>query len=47
MPITGRDASVYIRVGVLVGIGVVLWLVNRLFVREGSRLDAMVNMPDK
>jgi APA family basic amino acid/polyamine antiporter len=47
LPITGRDASVYIRVGVLVGIGVVLWFVNRLFVRKGREIDAILIMPDK
>ena len=30
LPITGRDTAVYVRVGVLIAIGVVLWFVNRL-----------------
>ncbi len=31
-PITGRDADVYVRAGLLLGIGIVLYVVNRLVV---------------
>ncbi|MFS0705658.1 APC family permease [Cellulomonas sp. 179-A 9B4 NHS] len=41
-PLTGRDVDVYARAGVLLGIGVVLYVVNRLFVprapAEGAAL---------
>ncbi|MFD8555975.1 APC family permease [Streptosporangium canum] len=38
LPVTGRGGDVYIRAGVLVAVGVVLWFVNRLFLagRDGS-----------
>ncbi|WP_344973041.1 APC family permease [Streptosporangium fragile] len=36
LPVTGRDAYVYIRAGVLVAIGVILWFVNRLFLAAGK-----------
>ncbi|MEU8203029.1 APC family permease [Streptosporangium sp. NPDC049046] len=36
LPITGRDADVYLRAGVLLAIGAVLWFVNRLFLSEGQ-----------
>ncbi|WP_231126909.1 APC family permease [Motilibacter aurantiacus] len=35
-PVTGRDADVYVRAGVLLAAGVVLWLVNRLAVRRAD-----------
>ena len=31
-PVTGRDADVYLRAGLLLGIGVVLYGINRLVV---------------
>ncbi|MEU4829526.1 APC family permease [Streptosporangium sp. NPDC023615] len=34
LPITGRAADVYVRAGVLLAIGALLWFVNRLFVSE-------------
>ena len=34
LPITGRAASVYVRAGVLIGIGMALWFVNRAFVHN-------------
>ncbi|MDP9849937.1 APC family permease [Streptosporangium lutulentum] len=36
LPITGRGADVYLRAGVLIAIGVILWFVNRLFLSEGE-----------
>ena len=36
LPITGRDGDVYLRAGVLIAIGVILWFVNRLFLSEGE-----------
>ena len=40
LPITGRDPAVYVRVGVLIAIGVVLWFINRLCVGKVQELDA-------
>ena len=40
LPITGRDTAVYMRVGVLIAIGVVLWFINRLCVGKVKELDA-------
>ncbi|MFC4060484.1 APC family permease [Planomonospora corallina] len=39
LPVTGRGAEVYLRAGLLLGIGAVLWFVNRLFLsgRDGDR----------
>ena len=34
LPITGRGAAVYARAAVLIAIGVALWFVNRMFVRN-------------
>jgi amino acid transporter len=34
LPITGRDAAVYARAGVLIAIGMALWFVNRVFVQR-------------
>ncbi|GAA3007848.1 APC family permease [Streptosporangium longisporum] len=34
LPITGRAADVYLRAGVLLAIGALLWFVNRLFLSE-------------
>ncbi len=39
-PIGGREASVYLTAGVLVGIGVVLWFVNRAIVGKSADIDA-------
>ncbi len=39
-PLADRDAGVYIRAGVLVAIGVVLWVVNRLVLRAADRRSA-------
>lgn len=36
-PVVGRDASVYLRAGVLLAIGVVLWFANRFAVRAAAR----------
>ncbi|WP_433364610.1 APC family permease [Streptosporangium sp. CA-115845] len=36
LPVTGRGADVYIRAGVLLAIGMILWFVNRLFLSEGQ-----------
>ena len=36
LPITGRGGDVYLRAGVLLAVGVVLWFVNRLFLSEGQ-----------
>ena len=43
LPITGRDAAVYARAGVLIAIGMALWFVNRVFVPnvDESRLATM------
>jgi APA family basic amino acid/polyamine antiporter len=40
LPITGRDTAVYVRVGVLIAIGVVLWFINRLCIGKVSEIDA-------
>ncbi|MFI7535027.1 APC family permease [Streptosporangium sp. NPDC049376] len=37
LPITGRGADVYVRAGLLLVVGVVLWFVNRLFLSERER----------
>ncbi|MGC5015379.1 APC family permease [Streptosporangium sp. DT93] len=34
LPVTGREADVYVRAGVLLAVGALLWFVNRLFVSE-------------
>jgi amino acid transporter len=47
LPITGRDTAVYVRVGVLVAIGVVLWFVNRLCVGKVSEIDASQIVRDR
>ncbi|GAT70830.1 amino acid permease [Planomonospora sphaerica] len=38
LPVTGRGADVYARAGLLLGVGVLLWLVNRLFMGGGGGL---------
>jgi len=40
-PLTGRGADVYARAGLLLGIGVVLYVVNRLFVGPAHQRDAI------
>jgi APA family basic amino acid/polyamine antiporter len=40
LPITGRDTAVYVRVSVLIAIGVVLWFINRLCIGKVSEIDA-------
>ena len=47
LPITGRDTAVYTRVGILITIGVVLWLINRLCVGKVKELDPTQRVPDK
>jgi APA family basic amino acid/polyamine antiporter len=39
-PVVGRDGSVYAIAGVLIGIGVLLWFVNRAFVGKQDDIDA-------
>ncbi|MFE3452858.1 APC family permease [Nonomuraea sp. NPDC059194] len=47
LPITGRSGDVYLRAAILVGIGVVLWFVNRLFVGPIKEIDiTKINPPD-
>ncbi|KSW30287.1 APC family permease [Cellulomonas sp. B6] len=40
-PLTGRDGDVYARAGLLLGIGVVLYVVNRLLVGPARQADAV------
>jgi len=40
-PLTGRSADVYARAGLLLGIGVVLYVVNRLFVGPARQTEAI------
>jgi basic amino acid/polyamine antiporter, APA family len=47
LPITGRDTAVYMRVGILIAIGVVLWLINRLYVGKVKELDPTEMMSGK
>src|SRR5687768_15989510 len=47
LPVTGRDTAVYMRVGILISIGVVLWLVNRLYVGKVEELDPTQIMSGK
>jgi APA family basic amino acid/polyamine antiporter len=47
LPITGRDTAVYVRVGVLIAIGVVLWFVNRLCIGRVSEIDASQIVRDR
>ena len=47
LPITGRDTAVYMRVGILIAIGVVLWLINRLHVGKVKELDPTQIMSGK
>ncbi|MER7133174.1 APC family permease [Streptosporangium saharense] len=37
LPVTGRGADVYVRAGLLLAVGVVLWFLNRLFLSERER----------
>ena len=39
-PLTGREGPVYLRAGILLAIGVVLWAVDRLVRRDRPELDA-------
>jgi amino acid transporter len=39
-PFVGREASVYATAGILLGIGVLLWFVNRAVVGKPDELDA-------
>ena len=39
-PFVGREGSVYLTTGILLAIGVVLWLVNRAFVGKSDEADA-------
>lgn len=38
-PITGRDLEIYLRAAILVALGVVLWLINRIVVGKVDRID--------
>ncbi|KAB2346436.1 APC family permease [Actinomadura rudentiformis] len=40
LPITGREGEVYLRAAILIGIGVLLWIVNRLIVGRVEKIDA-------
>ena len=37
-PLTGRDADVYVRATILLAVGVLLWLLNRLFSQRRARV---------
>lgn len=39
MPFTGRSGDVYLRAAILVGVGVLLWLVNRFFTGKTTEID--------
>jgi uncharacterized membrane protein len=47
LPITGRDTAVYMRVGILIAIGVVLWFINRLCVGKVREIDPTEIMSSK
>ena len=47
LPVTGRDTAVYMRVGVLIAFGVVLWFINRLCVGKVKELDPTEIMSGK
>jgi APA family basic amino acid/polyamine antiporter len=47
LPITGRDTAVYVRVSVLIAIGVVLWFINRLCIGKVSEIDASQIVRDR
>ncbi|HEX2314133.1 MAG TPA: hypothetical protein VHJ17_10380, partial [Thermomonospora sp.] len=47
LPFTGREAAVYARAAVLVAVGVLLWLVNRLFVGRVESIDVTRIGPDQ
>lgn len=47
LPVTGRDTAVYMRVGILIALGVVLWLINRLYVGKVEELDPTQIMSGK
>jgi basic amino acid/polyamine antiporter, APA family len=47
LPITGRDTAVYMRVGILIALGIVLWLINRLCVGNVKELDPTQIMSSK
>ena len=42
-PLTGREADVYLRAGLLLGIGVVLYVINRLVVGKVDADPAKLN----
>ena len=39
-PFVGREASVYLTAGILLGIGLVLWFVNRVIKGKTDDVDA-------
>ncbi|REE95469.1 APC family permease [Thermomonospora umbrina] len=39
LPFTGREGAVYLRAAVLIGVGVLLWLLNRMFVGRVENVD--------
>lgn len=45
LPITGRAGEVYLRAGILIGIGVLLWFVNWFFVGKVTKIDASKMTP--
>ena len=47
LPVTGRDTAVYMRVGILIALGVMLWLINRLYVGKVEELDPTQIMSGK
>ncbi|MEU7892766.1 hypothetical protein AB0B45_07860 [Nonomuraea sp. NPDC049152] len=47
LPITGRSGDVYLRAAILVGIAVVLWFIDRIFVGPIEEVDiTKINPPD-
>ena len=47
LPITGRDAAVYARAGVLIAIGMALWFVNRVFVQRVEEIGLPTMTPEE
>ena len=47
LPITGRDAAVYARAGVLIVIGMALWFVNRVFVQRVEEIGLPTMTPEE
>lgn len=39
-PFVGREGSVYLTAGILLGIGLLLWFVNRAIVGKPDHVDA-------